>query len=202
MDSNKTAAPLCHAAAMRTSVHRLLLCVAAVLGTFAISPAASASAQPNATPSDVVGPYRFKNRFDRVLAVNGGQMSNSTKTVQWADTGSPDQFWHVAYEPNTTPQRFQIVNDKTDSVGRQYCLDVTDGSPAIGAKVQVWMCNSNDQQRWYWGAGKETGYARLINYKSGLVLAVNGGDDGVGRDVVQWTPILGSLDQYWAAVPS
>src|SRR5205823_13982313 len=65
-----------------------LLFVAAILGVFAVSPAASA---------ETAGPYHFTNRLGLLLAVNGGQMANGNKVVQWSNTGSLDQFWYADY---------------------------------------------------------------------------------------------------------
>jgi hypothetical protein len=195
---------------MRRSFMRIAAAAGAVVATLAaFSPTANAAsgtagapAQGRPVPTSATAPhtlgsggqpYEFTNRLGLVLGVNGGQMLDGNKVVQWWPTGAPDQSWFADYVGGGG---FRIRNFRTDGDGITYCLDVPDGNATVGLKVQIWRCNSNDQQIWFWDTG--TGYAHLYNLKSGRVLAVNGGDAVIGRDVIQWSWV-DSLDQYWGA---
>lgn len=161
-------------------------------GADAASPSTSAG---RTAATAALGPYKMVNGFGRVLAVNGGAMLNGQKVVQWADTGTLDQFWYLDALNNGN---WRIRDYKTDSFTNQYCLDVTGGSKAVGAKVQIWTCNLNIQQQWHI-LQLANGSLVFQNANSNLVLAVNGGDNVVGRDVLQWSYVA-SLDQQWDPV--
>jgi hypothetical protein len=51
------------------------------------------------------------------------------------------------------------------------CLDMDIWGPGNGSKVQLWTCNGEPQQRWYWGR-QFHGYAELQNTRTGRCLDI------------------------------
>jgi hypothetical protein len=172
---------------------------AAHAGTSSAAPAAGRPAQAGAQVTGFCATgscNKIWNLNGRLLAVWGGQMYNGASVVQWSDLGHDDQRWILDYDADGT---FRIRNLATDSASNDYCLDVKDGSLSPAAKVQVWTCNTNAQQYWYWGfSSSMPGYFNIVNWNSDLVLAVWGGTDKIGESVIQYTSVR-SNDQYWHA---
>lgn len=48
------------------------------------------------------------------------------------------------------------------------------------------------------GASIAVDWSYLINVKSGLAMAVSGGQDGNGVPIIQWTPTVGNQEQAWS----
>jgi Ricin-type beta-trefoil lectin domain len=147
------------------------------------------------------GPSQLYNGFGLVLAVGSGNMVNGGTVLQWSNVHSADQYWYFDYY--NCGDRLRVRNAKTDSSGRQYCLDVVNGSRKEGARVQIWTCNTNTQQSWFWANSayfcKVDGcqlYWELTNDNSFLGLAISGGQPTVGAGAIQWDR-TGSADQFW-----
>jgi hypothetical protein len=76
------------------------------------------------------------------------------------------------------------------------CLDAArshDGTN--GDKVQLWTCNSNDQQRWFLGSNKS-----IVNGAHGLCLDAARSHDGTNGDKVQLWTCNGNDQQRWSGV--
>ena len=62
------------------------------------------------------------------------------------------------------------------------CLDVSSGSVANGAKVQLWTCNGSAAQQWTYSAGKD-----LVNPQANKCLDVTGNNSANSTSVQIWT---------------
>src|SRR5207249_3504808 len=120
-----------------------------------VSPPVSVSAKPASGQCPTSGPYYWYDLWGKVLSVAGGNMVNGGSVWQFPNTQQPDQRWYQDWFDNFgTCNTFRIMNSKTDASGQHYCLDVENGSLDPGARVQIWTCNANPQQQWYWGSFK------------------------------------------------
>lgn len=72
------------------------------------------------------------------------------------------------------------------------CLDVTGGSTANGAKVQLYTCNGSGAQRWRYDAG--TG--DVVNTAADKCLDVTDQSTANGARVQIWT-CTGAANQKW-----
>lgn len=88
---------------------------------------------------------------DRVLDVYNGTMANGTNVQQWADKDSDAQRWQLVADGNSATYGGKtystyVIKCKKNTT---YVLDVSGGSTAAGANIQIWSYNSTAvQQRW------------------------------------------------------
>ncbi|WP_191330435.1 RICIN domain-containing protein [Frigoribacterium sp. ACAM 257] len=134
--------------------------------------------------------YKIVNRSTgKVLGVLGGSLSDGASVVQWSDTGSRDQAWHVTTQSDGT----RLITDR--SSGR--ALGIREASTAADSDAVQWLDNGSNDQRWRL---IQTGsYVKIQNVRSGLVLGVRAGSSADGAQVIQWSD-TGSLDQQWSIV--
>jgi len=134
--------------------------------------------------------YKLVNRNSgKVLGVLGGSLSDGTNVVQWSDTGSADQAWHVTVLANGN----RVLTDRNSGDA----LGIWQSQTADGANAVQWVDNGSTDQQWQLVA---TGsYYKLRNVNSGKVLGVLQGSTADGARAVQWTD-TGALDQQWQLV--
>ncbi|RYY09918.1 MAG: ricin-type beta-trefoil lectin domain protein, partial [Alphaproteobacteria bacterium] len=133
--------------------------------------------------------YKLVNRgTGKVLGVYQGGLNDGADAVQWSDTGSPDQAWHVT-----------TVNGQTTfgNRGSGRALGVYQASKASDADVVQWVDTGAADQKWRLVAAGS--YSKIQNVNSGLVLGIRGGSGGDGAQAVQWSDD-GSLNQQWQLV--
>ncbi|WP_164514725.1 RICIN domain-containing protein [Bifidobacterium goeldii] len=86
----------------------------------------------------------------------------------------------------------------SSAINTNFVLDVSGGSHANGANVQIYQDNASSAQRWR--VVKDTiGYLTLINVGSGKVLDVSAGSSAPGANVDQWES-NGTRAQKWIAL--
>jgi hypothetical protein len=81
------------------------------------------------------------------------------------------------------------------------CLDVSNGSTANRANVQIWHCDNVRQQRWqrrYVGDG----YYEIVNLKSQKCLDVDNGLKYDGANVQQYDCVRSAPQQKWRMQPT
>jgi Ricin-type beta-trefoil lectin domain len=65
------------------------------------------------------------------------------------------------------------------------CLDMDINGPGNGSKVQLWTCNGEPQQGWYWG-NTYHGFAELRNTRTGRCLDLDLNTIGNGAYMQVW----------------
>lgn len=161
------------------------------LGAHARQVALVAGHRTDITVALMTGWYRFVGRHSgKVLDVAGGSGADGAKIVQWAWSGSANQQWRIAPNPDGT---VRLVARHSGLV-----LDSPGGS-GQGAQLDQWRDTRSDNQSWRLvDAG--SGYVRIVNARHGLCVDVEGASTADGARVVQW-PVGGGANQHWQAVP-
>lgn len=135
--------------------------------------------------------YKLVNRkTGYVLGVNAGSLTDGANAVQWADTGTDDQQWHMWTLKNGN----KLIGGNKKS-GRS--LGILHSSTADGANAVQWVETQVDDQQWQLVPSGP--YYKIKNVNSGKVLGIFGGSTAQGAQAVQWTD-NGSLDQQWSIV--
>jgi len=135
--------------------------------------------------------FKLLNRGSgQALSVGGGSLTDGASAIQWADSGTADQQWHLWTLNNGN----KLIGGNKNS-GR--VLGIWQAGTADGANAVQWVeTQANDQQ---WKLVATGAYYKVVNVNSGKVLGVKGGSTAQGAQVVQWTD-TGSLDQQWQLV--
>lgn len=116
------------------------------------------------------------------LTVTGLGNYEGTKTTTFAITGQRTDLSGI----------FEIRSaKKADST-----LDVTSGSTADGAQIQLYMANDTPAQRFRFDYDEDKGTYTITSVNSGKVLSVRGGSTSTGAIIDQESP-NGSLAQQW-----
>ena len=125
--------------------------------------------------------------------------SNGTKAQQWRMTKT--QMLRARLNSMASSHRNDL-KDGTYTFGsankRSMMLDVSAGSSANGANVQLYQSNGTNAQRWR-VTHDSKGYVTLTNVGSGKVLDVNGASTADGANVQQYAS-NGTWAQKWIAV--
>lgn len=125
--------------------------------------------------------------------------ANGTKAQQWRMTKT--QTLRARLNSMASSHRNDL-KDGTYTFGnankRSMVLDVSGGSSANGANVQLYQSNSTNAQRWR-VTHDSKGYVTLTNAGSGKVLDVNGASTADGANVQQYAS-NGTWAQKWIAV--
>ena len=142
------------------------------------------------------------------LDADCARTKNGTNVHLWTDNGGESQQWKFI---ETLPMRGRldalasenrsVLADgwyRVSSHGSSAVLDVSNGSPADGANVQLWRWDGVDQQVWR-VSHDEKGYVTLTNARSGKVLEVDAGVAIAGQNVQQWKS-MGTEGQKWVAI--
>ena len=123
-----------------------------------------------------------------VLGVSGGSLANGAQLVQWTDTGTKDQAWHVTTASGIT---------KFGNRGSGQALGIWQASTTEGANAVQWLDTGSADQQWKLTAVGS--YYKIVNVNSGQVLGVLGASTTSGASVVQWAD-TGTNDQQWQLV--
>jgi hypothetical protein len=133
--------------------------------------------------------YQLVNRNSgMVLGVDGGSLANGAQLIQWDNTGSEDQAWHVT----TTDGVTKFGNRNSGQVLGIWQAGTADGDDAV-----QWLDTGATNQQWTLTAVGD--YYTIKNVNSGLLLSVLGASTAEGADIVQWADV-GTLDQQWSLV--
>jgi hypothetical protein len=133
--------------------------------------------------------YQLVNRNSGlVLGVGGGSLANGAQLIQWDNTGTQDQAWHVT----TTNGVTKFGNRNSGQVLGIWQAGTADGDDAV-----QWLDTGSADQQWTLVADGD--YYKIKNVNSGLLLSVLGTSTAEGADIVQWADV-GTLDQQWSLV--
>ncbi len=144
-----------------------------------------------------------------VLDLSGASTSNGTKLQLWRDNGTAAQRWYFT-SASTKRQRIDEVasdnisalEDGTYAFGTllngSRVLDVSGGSTANGAAIQIYASNKTDAQVWTVSHDSK-GYVTITHAASGKALDVSGAKASAGARV-QLYASNGTWAQKWIAV--
>ena len=155
----------------------------------------------------VNGKYKLVNKASgKVLSLRDGSLTRQS-VYQWGDGGLANQTWDVYPIDKATVGDYSYVvirNANTSSI--PLYLDAQAWNMDNGADASVWSDGDalttapNVWQRWHLDYVGD-GYYHIINYESGLYLAVDNGGTGNGVNVHQWSND-GSDKLLWKFVPA
>ncbi|GLZ29331.1 hypothetical protein Lesp02_15210 [Lentzea sp. NBRC 105346] len=134
------------------------------------------------TPPARVSIYRLVNRSSRkVLDVPGASKLEGVGLIEWPDRHSPNQHWEFRSDG-------ALVN-----VNSRLVADIRDGASVIQSSDR-----GTPNQRWR-VADAGGGYLKLVNVRSGKVMAVRRNPDGSTAVVPQTD--TGDHSQHWLRLP-
>ena len=155
----------------------------------------------------VNGKYKLVNKASgKVLSLRDGSLTRQS-VYQWEDGGWANQTWDVYPIDKATVADYSYVvirNANTSSI--PLYLDAQAWNMDNGADASVWSDGDalstapNVWQRWHLDYVGD-GYYHIVNYESGLYLAVDNGGTGNGVNVHQWSND-GSDKLLWKFVPA
>lgn len=144
----------------------------------------------------------YGSKSGKYMDVTNASTSTGTGIQIWEDTGSPAQEWQIVESQDARGRLDALASEnrsvladgwyRVSSHGSSAVLDVSNGSSADGANVQLWRWDGVDQQVWR-VSHDEKGYVSFRNAKSGKMLDVNGGVASSGSNVQQYT-----ANESWA----
>ena len=136
-----------------------------------------------------------------VLDVSGGRAANGTNVQLYKANGTAAQGFEftlmakssgaMTYDTPLAPGDYVIQS----GVGRQYVLDVSGGSLASGANVQLYEYNGTAAQKWS-VSYDANGLYTFKSVRSGMVLDLSGASAKNGSNIQQYTP-NGTKAQKW-----
>ena len=145
---------------------------------------------------------------DYYLDVQWGNASNGTKI--WLFSGNSNnpsqQFKFMQYNPDIPGNKYEledgdgvyVIYVAEDTSGKNYALDVDDGSVKDAANVQIYQGNQSAAQRFYFERDAE-GFYTITNIGSGKVLDLAGGSIIPTTNVQQYTSNMSDA-QKWAII--
>ena len=157
------------------------------------------------------GSYTIYSALAKNLALDvyAASTANGANIQTYAANGSKAQQWRMT-KTQTLRERLNSLasahrNDLKDGTytfgsanKRSMALDVSGGSSANGANVQLYQSNDTNAQRWR-VTHDSKGYVTLTNVGSGKVLDVNGASTEDGANVQQYAS-NGTWAQKWIAI--
>lgn len=142
------------------------------------------------------------------LDVQWGNASNGTKIWLFSGNGNnpSQQFKFMQYNPDIPGNKYEledgdgvyVIYVAEDTSGKNYALDVDDGSVKNAANVQIYQGNQSAAQRFYFERDAE-GFYTITNIGSGKVLDLAGGSIIPTTNVQQYTS-NNSDAQKWAII--
>ena len=155
----------------------------------------------------VSGKYKLVNKASgKVLSLRDGSLTRQS-VYQWEDGELANQTWDVYPIDKAIVADYSYVvirNANTSSI--PLYLDAQAWNMDNGAEASVWSDGDalstvpNVWQRWHLDYVGD-GYYHIVNYESGLYLAVDNGGTGNGVNVYQWSND-GSDKLLWKFVPA
>ncbi|MBT1182009.1 RICIN domain-containing protein [Bifidobacterium sp. CP2] len=145
-----------------------------------------------------------------VLDVAGGSTANGANVQQYASNGTKAQRWTFTVaktlrgrlDESAAKNRSALADGATyvfaAKAKTSRALDVSGGSAANYANVQIYASNGTAAQKWRVSHDAK-GYVTLKNVKSGKVLDVSGGSTSNGANIQQFAS-NGTWAQKWIVV--
>ena len=144
--------------------------------------------------------YTLTSAVDPLFVVdvaNASAVNNSNVQSYYGNGSSAQSFLFLPFHPSvsTGDEIAEGVYDIGFASSGKYVVDVSGGSLADYANVQVYQSNETYAQRW--GITRESnGYYTIFNLASGKVLDVSGGSPLVGSNVQQYVSNNTSAQQW------
>lgn len=136
------------------------------------------------------GYYTIQNvNSGKYLDVANGSASSGATVQQYEGNGSAAQLWRIVCDPYHTGN-YLLFSKLGAGGGEGLALDVSAGSQALGARVQLWAPNGTRAQSFGLSAIRalvEDGVYTIANAGSGKVLDVSGASLDDGGNVQQYS---------------
>lgn len=153
------------------------------------------------------GKYKLVNKASgKVLSLRDGSLTRQS-VYQWEDGELANQTWDVyPIDKATVGDYSYVVIRNANTASIPLYLDAQAWNMDNGAEASVWSDGDalstapNVWQRWHLDYVGD-GYYHVINYESGLYLAVDNGGTANGDNVHQWSND-GSDKLLWKFVPA
>lgn len=151
----------------------------------------------------------LNSKSGKAIDVPNANAANSVKLQSYAANGTNAQQWTISKAPTMREYLDELASKhRGDLADGTYVvetalqsgkvMDVSGGSSANGANVQLYQSNGTNAQRWR-VTHDSKGYVTLTNVGSGKVLDVNGASTADGANVQQYAS-NGTWAQKWIAV--
>jgi len=155
------------------SMRKLMMGLALVAAFLAVGSPASAEDIHSS------GPW-FNVHSNLCLGVQGGNMTNGTRIIQWPCNDHPDQNWNIAVPEELN---LQLIRNGQDS---NKCLAVAGNSDDKGAALIIWDCNSTPGQLWRQAYHPASGCYVWYNEETQYAMSVDSGRVDQGAPINQW----------------
>lgn len=126
-----------------------------------------------------------------------GTASGSNVALAATDATARQQLWAFVPTATLAEGTYEVVSALDGDV----CLDISAGSSANGAQLQVWGRNGTNAQRFWAHVDAKTGAMALECMASGKVLEVDGWSTASQGDRVHQWDADGGTDQAWLVRP-
>lgn len=129
---------------------------------------------------------------DQSIGVSSGKYASSTNIMTCASNDSKAQRFRLRSTSATISNGTYFVQmaSKPSAV-----LDVSGGSSANGANVQIWQNNNSGAQKWKFSRNGDGSYT-IVNAANGKALDVRNASAASGTNIQQWSK-NGSAAQRW-----
>ena len=156
-------------------------------------------AQKWAVRANADGSYTIVSKANGLaLDLSGSTVADGSNAQCWQLDGSGSQSFVLdgSKHERTVADGVYVVSS---GLGGQKVLDMTDGSTANGARLQIWDSNMTEAQAFRFTYDDETGLYSIVSVKSGKALDATDGKCSDGTAVQQWDS-NGTMAQRWAVL--
>ena len=156
-------------------------------------------AQKWAVRANTDGSYTIVSKANGLaLDLSGSTVADGSNAQCWQLDGSGSQSFVLdgSKHERTVADGVYVVSS---GLGGQKVLDMTGGSTANGARLQIWDSNMTEAQVFRFTYDDETGLYSIVSVKSGKALDATDGKCSNGTAVQQWGS-NGTMAQRWAVL--
>lgn len=130
---------------------------------------------------------RLQNKNSgKCMNIPGGDTAEFARITQFTCGNWADHYW--TWSNPRGDGWFWLVNS-----GSKRCLTIPNSN--AGAQLRSSACGNGGDKLWRYEQFPD-GYFKLINYQTGMCLAVNGGSQADDAPVIQW-PCGAWADHFW-----
>lgn len=156
-------------------------------------------AQKWAVRANADGSYTIVSKANGLaLDLSGSTVADGSNAQCWQLDGSGSQSFVLdgSKHERTVADGVYVVSS---GLGGRKVLDMTGGSTANGARLQIWDSNMTEAQAFRFTYDDETGLYSIVSVKSGKALDATDGKCSNGTAVQQWGS-NGTMAQRWAVL--
>lgn len=156
-------------------------------------------AQKWAVRANADGSYTIVSKANGLaLDLSGSTVADGSNAQCWQLDGSGSQSFVLdgSKHERTVADGVYVVSS---GLGGRKVLDMTGGSTANGARLQIWDSNMTEAQVFRFTYDDETGLYSIVSVKSGKALDATDGKCSNGTAVQQWGS-NGTMAQRWAVL--